>query len=1144
MDKTKGHYFGEYNILFGGYPGPDFSRRCFIFPGQGSAFPGMFKNEYFEFKTIRDKFALADSLAQKLNLPRVSDYVLNPGKLKKDIFPIIANLALFTIESALFEILISQGKVPKILTGHSFGEYAALVASGIASFDEIFDIVYHRDYFCPPANSVGFMIAAGADAQKIEAVLKKEEYYISNFNSPKQTVISVAKNTADAITKILESKKIRYKILYNIPQPYHSPYLDGVKSKIKQYLRNKKIRFKKPEIPLFSSVLRKKIDKKNFRKEDIKNILLNQITTHVDFISQIKSIHGLKCFNFLELGNKKLFSVFVEDILAGKEIKTELASDFLRKTEEKAIKPVNQGENKIFSLINKVIGKITGYEVEKISIEDKFQEDLGIDSIKKADILLTILNKADINPGEDFNTSEFTTIKDIVSYLKKARNNPVFKSIQSTRKTNFKRYVFLPVKKPLKNCSWNNFDYDEKDYFILNIADIFKNELDLLKKAVLFVGKNFSQTGKRPNIIIRAHNGDFGIDKTVFIFKFFRKFINLIKTNNFNLMLFSSGDSSSQLADPNIQCLVSFLKSLKKEFLGLFFKNIHFDVVNDEKSAIDIIIREANEFSGADVFYKAGERFLFESEIIKNKRQKKFDLDEESVILAIAGAKGITFSLIKNISKKYRSIIYLVGRSAKENKVVSANIAELKKENHKIYYESLDACDAGAMEELFSEIIKKHKKIDLVINGAGAVKIGFLKNKMDYDINYEFNNKVFPALNILNLSLKYIPKRVINFSSIISKYGSAGQTIYTAANALVNGLTEKYNLFLEKIGSSATAINFPPWDKTGMTENKIVFQKLKELGISFIDYAKADELFLFDLLFPSRKPVYYLDDFDDLFYGFTLNNLKQYRPLIGEFSDNFNVSASKMVFYKKFDLSEDFYLKDHKIKGLSYVPAATGIVMFLCLGNIYFKKILTFKNIIIQNPIAVKNKAVKCFFEIERKKSFFSFSIKSNLPHFHGEARGNRPRKAPRFNLIKTSKEIAKNSIYSDFYSKNNLYFGPVFQSIDRAQINENGDYFFVIDNSKLPPIFGLEFYDKLIQWIDALFQSLGVIAFRQKTKMLPVKISQLSFFPKTEISNFMYAIPLKIKFNADGLKGSIALINENGECAIELKDVFFKKYE
>jgi len=129
MNKSQGYYFGSYNILMDEYLGVDFSRRCFVFPGQGAAFPGMFKNEYFNFETIREKFEKADLMALKFGLQKISDYILNPEDLKKETLPIVRNLALFTLEVALHEFFVSKKIVPKIVTGHSFGEYAALVAS-------------------------------------------------------------------------------------------------------------------------------------------------------------------------------------------------------------------------------------------------------------------------------------------------------------------------------------------------------------------------------------------------------------------------------------------------------------------------------------------------------------------------------------------------------------------------------------------------------------------------------------------------------------------------------------------------------------------------------------------------------------------------------------------------------------------------------------------------------------------------------------------------------------------------------------------------------------------------------------------------------------------------------------------------------
>ena len=1145
MDSYKGYYFGRYVILTDEYSGVDFSRRCFIFPGQGGAFPGMFKEEYFNFKIIRDKFSQADLLAKKFNLPKISDYILNPNEIKKEILPAVANLALFTLELAIFDILKSLKIFPRIVTGHSLGEYAALTAAGTVSFEEMFEIVYYRDHFCPPANFAGFMIAINADVKKIKTILNKNkgDYHISNLNSPKQTVISVSKNAVDNISKILEEKKIGHKILYNVPQPYHSPYLNGVKKTMEKHFQHKEISCQAPETPIFSSVLNKLIDKNNFQKKDIKNIFLNQTTTKVDFINQVEKIYDLRCFNFLEISNKKLFSVFAEDILVsdGKEVKIELASDFLQKGGETIAISKKPTNNKLFSLINKTIGAMTGYEIEKISFEDKFQEDLGIDSIKKADILLTVLNEANISLGEDFNTSKFESIKDVVSYIENAGKagridkNLSLKSMNLAKKTNFGRYIFKPVERSLDNYT----SPGKKNTFFLSGLDILENKAVSLKRLRQFF-KNAKIKNVRPNIIIRSDGKEFNLSNIYLIFEFFRGLLNTVRADDFNLILSSFNNRSGQTISPYLRCFASFLKSLKKELPSVFFKHIHFDEFSEDKIILNVLMREMQEPIGVDVLYKGGKRFIFAPNQATDGG--KFVLNRKSVILAIGGAKGITLSLIKSISKKYKPSIYIIGKSLIEDSTVRNNLKELRSGNPSVYYESLDASDVKSLEKLFKKIKNKYGKIDLIINGAGAVRIGFLKNKNKQDINYEFNNKVLPAFNVLNLSLKYKPKRIINFASIISKYGSAGQTIYTSANELVSGLTEEYNANLKSFGSSAITIHWPPWDDVGMTGDKGILQKLRENNVSLLAAKKADELFSFDLSSSDGEPVFYLDDSDDLFYGFPLNNLENYRPLIGALSDPFGISMSKPVFEKVFNLSNDAYLKDHTIKGVSYVPAAVGISMFLCAGNMYFKKFPNLKNIEISNPIVVKNNPVKCLLEVEGDKNIGSFSIKSNVLHFHCEAEGNEVKKTPPRDLITAEKEISLSSIYSDYYFKDSLYLGPTFQSIDKALIDKNGDPFFLINNSKLLPVLGLGYYDKLIQWIDASFQALGAVALKKNLKMIPIKISKLSGFSNAEITKYVYAIPSRTKFINDGLEGDVILVNEKGETIIELMGILMKK--
>ena len=498
---------------------------------------------------------------------------------------------------------------------------------------------------------------------------------------------------------------------------------------------------------------------------------------------------------------------------------------------------------------------------------------------------------------------------------------------------------------------------------------------------------------------------------------------------------------------------------------------------------------------------------------------------------------------MKYISQKYTPVIYVIGKSSAEDPAVLRGLKELREKNGHVYYESLDARDKGALERVFRKAVKQHGKIDLVINGAGAVSIGFLKDKKEVDISHEFTNKVLPARNVLDLAVKYRPKRIVNFSSIISKYGSAGQTIYTSANALVSGLTEEYNDRLKQSGSTAVTVHWPPWDSVGMTGNKGVSQKMKEYHVSLLDPQDANALFAHDLAASSSEPVYYLDDADDMFYGFPLSDLQEYRSLIGELKDPFSIAMSHSTFQKTFDLERDAYLRDHTIEGSSYVPAAVGIGMFLCAGSMYYKKFPVLKDIKISNPIIVKDPGAECVLEIEINGKRSSFSIRSHALHFHCAAEeGEADIKVPVRAVPKAVREIAVRSIYSDYYFKDSLYLGPIFQTIHRALIDAAGEPFIVVKTGALLPVLGLGNLDTLMQLIDASFQALGAVALLQNKKMIPIKIAELFLFPGGTIPSSVFVIPSDVRFSGDELEGDVDVCNEKGGVLLSLRGVTLRK--
>ena len=107
LESGKGIFFGSYSYDIKKYQGVDFSKKVFLFPGQGSAYPGMYADLYSDSLILQQRFSLADKIATELGVPLVSPYI-NSGSEKRNFDYMTRNLALFTLEVGLFEILISK----------------------------------------------------------------------------------------------------------------------------------------------------------------------------------------------------------------------------------------------------------------------------------------------------------------------------------------------------------------------------------------------------------------------------------------------------------------------------------------------------------------------------------------------------------------------------------------------------------------------------------------------------------------------------------------------------------------------------------------------------------------------------------------------------------------------------------------------------------------------------------------------------------------------------------------------------------------------------------------------------------------------------------------------------------------------------
>ena len=284
------------------------AKKVFIFPGQGSQYVGMAADLYEKSVEAKEMIKTADD-ALGMNL----SYILFNGpeeQLKQSEFTQPAVFLHSVILASLIRTLS-----PDAVAGHSVGEYSAFVASGAIQFYDAVKLVRERGIAMQKAGieKPGTMAAIiGLDEdQVIQCCNEASEEGIvqcANFNSPGQIVISGEVNAVKKAMEICKSKGARLAKELQVSGAFHSPLMDSAKEKLKVALNNTPVynlRF-----PLYANVTAKPVEK----KEEIKNLLYEQLSSPVQWVQTINNMVNDGVEEFYEIGPGKVLQGLVKRI--------------------------------------------------------------------------------------------------------------------------------------------------------------------------------------------------------------------------------------------------------------------------------------------------------------------------------------------------------------------------------------------------------------------------------------------------------------------------------------------------------------------------------------------------------------------------------------------------------------------------------------------------------------------------------------------------------------------------------------------------------------------------------------------------------------------------------------------------------------
>jgi len=281
-----------------------------VFPGQGSQYSGMGLDFYNSNEKAKSIFDSAD----KFFGGGLLDVMFKGTEedLKKTDF---TQPAIFTMSVAIFEAIKENLGKPLFFAGHSLGEYSALFAAGAFDLETAIKLVKLRGTLMQQASEKvksGMAAVLGLDLEKIKQLCERAKSFgyisVANYNCPGQIVVSGEISAIEAAEQIAKELGAKRYIKLSVAGAFHSalmqPAADVFKEKINDFT------IKDIETPVVVNYTAKEVKKSS----EIKEAMINQITSSVRWIESIEYISSKSVDKYVEIGPGSVLSGLIKKI--------------------------------------------------------------------------------------------------------------------------------------------------------------------------------------------------------------------------------------------------------------------------------------------------------------------------------------------------------------------------------------------------------------------------------------------------------------------------------------------------------------------------------------------------------------------------------------------------------------------------------------------------------------------------------------------------------------------------------------------------------------------------------------------------------------------------------------------------------------
>ncbi|KPU43946.1 malonyl CoA-acyl carrier protein transacylase [Oxobacter pfennigii] len=284
---------------------------AFLFSGQGSQYVGMARDLYNNYETVRNTLDTADGILNENLTGIIFEGPEDKLKLTENTQP-----AILAVSIAIMNLLVKEGIEPDGALGLSLGEYSALTASGILSYEDALPLVRKRGRFMQEAVPEGNGSMAAIIGLSREDVLSLvQEASIAgiveavNFNCPGQIAVAGEVAAVNKAVELAKEKGATKSVMLQVSAPFHSSMLKAAGDKLNIELN--KLKFNKGKIPVLANL---DCEYYGDNRERVIDKLTKQVYNAVLFEDCIKKMINDGYNVFVEAGPGRALNSFVKRI--------------------------------------------------------------------------------------------------------------------------------------------------------------------------------------------------------------------------------------------------------------------------------------------------------------------------------------------------------------------------------------------------------------------------------------------------------------------------------------------------------------------------------------------------------------------------------------------------------------------------------------------------------------------------------------------------------------------------------------------------------------------------------------------------------------------------------------------------------------